>query len=124
MRKEPNMVIENYRQAGPYGTNTGHFLVSKGDNPEALFCVVSDGMDWDHVSVSVRTNSGYRQIERCPTWEEMCAIRHLFFRDDEVVMQLHPRSEENISFNDWVLHLWRPKTQEIPLPNTIMVGPK
>lgn len=55
-----------------------------------LLVIASSGdpaVPWEHVSVSV---SGAR---RCPTWEEMDAVKRLFWADDETVMQLHvPRT--------------------------------
>jgi len=47
-----------------------------------------------------------------PTWDEMNAVRHLFFRDDETVMQLHVPTTDHISFHDGCLHLWRPQSQD------------
>ena len=71
---------------------------------------------WDHVSVSLPG--------RCPTWEEMCHTKALFFRDNEWVMQLHPPESENISNHPYCLHLWRPTLSSIPLPPAHMVGIK
>ena len=37
-----------------------------------LRVLFSDGLGWDHVSVSL--------ADRCPTWAEMCFIKDLFLR--------------------------------------------
>ena len=59
----------------------GWAYVNLGDKRMALL-VFSWGSGWDHVSVSYRN--------RCCTWEEMCQIKDMFFRDDETVVQYHP----------------------------------
>ena len=81
-----------------------------------IFCVVaSNGLGWEHVSVSIK------DVERCPKWNEMCKIKDLFFEDEEVVMQLHPKKSEYINHHPYTLHLWRPLNSEIPTPLKIMV---
>jgi hypothetical protein len=81
-----------------------------------LFVIISDGMGWEHVSVTVRD-------KRCPTWDEMDHIKRTFWNDDEVVMQLHVARKNHISHHDTCLHLWRPTNGEvIPLPHPLMVG--
>jgi hypothetical protein len=76
---------------------------------EVLMCViVSTGHGWDHVSVSHR--------DRIPSWTEMDYIKRIFFKDDEVAMQLHVTSKDHINIHNYVLHLWRPQHTEIPLP--------
>jgi hypothetical protein len=141
VRNTPNVRAERHRREGPYGQNYGFFVAAfKG---RTLRMQVSAGGGWDHVSVSLP--------DRCPTWEEMSFVKDLFFRDDEVVMQLHPAKSEHVNFHPYCLHLWRPQTDaevraereewerageawpgdypdgspgEIPLPPTLFVGPK
>jgi len=132
MRKEPNVKIERYRTIESRdcsGTNCGSFIYGQ------LRIIASDGGGWDHVSVSL--------ADRCPTWAEMCEVKDLFFRDDEVVIQLHPAKANHINMHPFCLHLWRPQSQEerdalaskygeyfaewptmweIPVPPTEMVG--
>lgn len=87
-----------------------------------LNCVVSDGEGWQHVSVALSSN--YIKVKRCPTWEEMCFIKSIFFNDDETVMQLHPPKSEYINNHPYCLHLWKPDAIKIPLPDSLMVGYK
>ena len=54
----------------------------------------------------------------------MCKIKELFFEDEEVVMQLHPKKSEYVNNHEHCLHLWRPIDSEIPIPNSILVGVK
>ena len=98
MRNTPNLKAERYRILGQSGTNCGSFKVG------VLQVVVGAGYGWDHVSVS--------HPQRVPAWEEMCQIKELFFRDDEVVMQLHPAKKNWINLHEKVLHLWRPQTAQ------------
>lgn len=96
-----------------YGNN-GAFFVPLA-NGQKVFVIASDGAGWDHVSVS-------RQ-DRVPTWDEMCQVKNLFFSEDEVVIQYHPRKRDYVNFHERCLHLWRPTSVELPTPPTWMVGP-
>lgn len=85
-----------------------------------IFAVASNGMDWEHVSVSVRDGNK----SRMPNWDEMCHIKAVFWDDEDVVMQLHPKKSEYVNNHPHVLHLWRPMNEVIPTPPSIMVGIK
>lgn len=102
MRPAPNAKIEKCRITTPAslacaGTNAGAFRFGR------LQVIASDGGGWDHVSV-VKEGSP-------PSWEDMCFVKHQFFREDEVVMQLHPAKADYINVHKNCLHLWRPQTQ-------------
>lgn len=79
-----------------------------------LLALVSWGGGWDHVSASA--GWGPKGATRCPTWEELESLRRIFFEDEETVVQISPPRERYRSIHPYVLHLWRPQTQEIPLP--------
>lgn len=85
-----------------------------------LFCIVSDELGWDHISISL-LNKARKTIKRTPTWEEMEHVKRFFFAPDEVVIQLHVAEEDHLSIHDYVLHLWRKQDYEIPLPPKEMV---
>ena len=108
MRNAPNLKIDRYRvREGDMGScredgNNGAFLVGH------LLVIASDGLGWDHVSVSCKG--------RCPTWDEMCGLKDLFFRDDEVVVQFHPAKKNYVNETENCLHLWRQQNVEIPMP--------
>ena len=78
--------------------------------------IMSWGSGFEHCSVSMPT--------RCPSWEQMCSIKELFWRDDECCMQLHPPKENYVNNHPYCLHIWKPINQEIPQPPSIMVGLK
>lgn len=83
------------------------FIASDGSG-----CVV--GERWEHVSVSLP--------DRCPTWQEMCAVKALFWDDEDSVMQLHPPRSTWVNNHSYCLHLWRPVDATVPLPPEWMVG--
>ncbi len=105
--------VSQFGWAGDH--SCGAFVVPSAIDKARLMIVASSGMGWDHVSVS-RSN-------RCPNWPEMDQVRHLFFEEDETVMQLHIPAADNINMHPNCLHLWRPHKQEIPRPPSEMVGP-
>lgn len=78
--------------------------------------LASDGWGWDHVSISLIDNLG-RSIDRTLNWEEMEEIKKIFFKDDEDVVEFHPREEDYINEHPYVLHLWRPNLVLMPTPN-------
>ncbi len=82
-----------------------------------LNTIASEGMDWEHVSVT-------RSDRKMPTWLDMCYVKERFWDDEDTIMQLHPPKSEWISNHDKCLHLWRPISSTIPLPPSIMVGIK
>jgi len=115
---------ETYRiRQGRYGTtsasgNDGMFSIPtdphrRGGRQQALTVISSDGMEWEHVSVSL--------LDRCPTWEEMDRVKRLFWSDDQTVMQLHVPRSRHVNNHPYCLHLWRPNGREIPLPPQFMV---
>jgi len=66
------------------------------------------GVPWEHVSVSLP--------DRCPTWDEMDAVKRLFWDDSETVVQFHVARSEHINTHDYCLHLWRRSDGRIPQP--------
>src|SRR4030095_12544682 len=85
------------------------------DGPHRQLTVIfSDGLGWEHVSVSTPG--------RCPNWQEMCFIKDLFWDADDVVMQLHPAKSRYVNNHPHCLHMWRPKNAAWPEPPTALVG--
>lgn len=84
------------------------------------YCSViwSFGGGWEHVSVCPYKHS------HTPTWNEMCSLKDMFFRDDEVAVQYHPAKNEYVNNMPNCLHLWRPINEALPTPPAIMVGVK
>lgn|SRR5262245_49217009 len=115
MKGPPWGLAENYRMAkaagyeSKFGDAYGIFRIPM--NGIHLLCMVGlpdEDVPWEHVSVSGR--------KRVPNWYEMCAIKDLFWREDETVMQLHVPPTLHINYHQHTLHLWRPINAVIPLP--------
>ena len=83
---------------------------------ESMLVVWSFGCGWDHVSVSY--------ANRTPTWDEMCVVKDMFFRKDEVVVEYHPAADEYVNQHPHCLHLFRPQEETVPTPPYWMVGLK
>ena len=116
--------LERFRNTKPpydskEGDYFGYFFIPCGKIELGVMASSgNDSMPWEHVSVKARNYQG----ERCPTWDEMCRVKDMFFDDEEVVMQLHPKRSEYVNNHPFVLHLWRPTTAPIPTPPSIAVG--
>lgn len=117
MKTQLSEYVEKHRiRTGPFGSdesygNNGQFLFKRKN--KKLFVQVSDGAGWDHVSVSLK--------HRCPTWDEMCWIKDLFFDDEETVVQFHPRKSDYINNNPYTLHLWKNQRFDYQLPFGLLV---
>jgi hypothetical protein len=85
-------------------------------------CMVSDGLGWEHVSVTVAPLG--KDATRCPTWEEMCFVKSTFWSEEECVVEYHPPKSQYVSCHPFCLHLWKPIGQAIPVPDPEFVGPK
>lgn len=116
-------VPEKYRvRFGPlrsdasYGNN-GQFFLPAPKFKTPLMVQASDGISWEHVSVSTSW--------RAPSWSEMCAVKALFWDAEDCVVQYHPPpASEYINNHPYCLHLWRPIDGEILMPPSILVGLK
>jgi hypothetical protein len=79
--------------------------------------IASDQEGWEHVSVSLPG------LNRCPTWEEVCFVKSLFWDDEDCVVQYHPAKSESVNYHPYCLHLWRPVGRDILTPPPLFVGP-
>lgn len=94
--------------------NNGAFIVPCGTFE--LTCIASDGVGWEHVSVSLKN--------RTPNWKQMCFIKDLFWDETDWVVQFHPAKSEYVNNHENCLHLWRPTNQRFPTPHSLLVGIK
>lgn len=83
----------------------------------SFFVIASNDGGWEHVSVSPCNP----KRKSCPTWEEMCVIKDLFFLPEECVIEYHPPKSQYINDYPYCLHLWRPIHQKIPMPPNCFV---
>lgn len=96
------------------GRDVIRIIASDGINPDDPFDALSG---WEHVSVSVATPKGLR----VPTWAEMCAVKDLFWNEDECVVQYHPPRAEYVNHHPCTLHLWRHNSRDFLRPPTVLV---
>lgn len=62
---------------------------------------------WEHVSVCPYNG-------KIPTWEDMCAVKDIFWDEEEAVIQIHPKKSEYVNALENCLHLWRHTEIELP----------
>ena len=119
-------VPEKYRVIAGYGgsdssyKNNGIFKIPHVHKQRKVLyhCIVSDGMGWEHVSVTLSNGN------RLPTWTEMCFIKDTFWDKKDTVFQIHPAHKDYVNCHPYCLHLWRKPDLEFPLPPSVLVGPK
>jgi len=99
----------------PAGFEKGNHRNGAFSFPDGLFLVISDGLEWEHVSVSRKS--------RMPTYEDMVRAKDLFWDEEDCVMQLFVPKSDHINYHPYCLHMWRPLNAEIPRPPPITVGP-
>ena len=82
-----------------------------------LNIIASDGAGWEHVSVSMP--------DRCPTWNQMCFIKELFWDENDAVIQIHPPQSDYVNYHPYCLHLWRgfDTNEFFTMPESFLVGP-
>lgn len=97
------------------GRHHGIFNLPLPDQPGALVVMISRAEGWEHASVS--------HPRRCPTWTEMDAVKRLFWKPTETVVQYHPPEAEHVNLHPFCLHLWRPLGgRKLPRPPLELVG--
>lgn len=98
IRRAEGMKVEDaVITGGGYGDVT-----INGWTGSVIWGMEEDG--WEHVSVSPYDK------KITPSWDDMCRLKDIFFKDEEVVIQIHPKKSEYINKVENCLHLWRPKT--------------
>ena len=112
LRATPRLVIKFSSEDG--GIAEAYCFSSKKPYPATV--IFSWGGGWDHVSVSF-TN-------RCPTWEEMCEAKRMFFHPGETAWEYHPMESEYVNNHPYCLHIWRCQHSSIPIPPAWMLGKK
>ena len=119
----PLTLQENRVREGDYGSDESYGMAGafRLMGPSgSLLLVMSSGIDhenqWEHVSVSCK--------DRPPYWEEMCLVKDIFWGEDEIVVQYHPPKSEYVNFHPFTLHMWKPIGMSIPMPPSMLVGPR
>ena len=110
LKHTPHLMIRQIGEDG--GNGEGRYGKLAGS------VIWSFGGGWDHGS-----GAPY-QRSYVPSWEDMCRLKDMFFREDETVVQYHPAKSEYVNTVENCLHLWRPQNETLPTPPSIMVGVK
>jgi len=109
-------------RTGKLGSNetlgwNGAFIVPI--NGQLWQVIISDGtgmnVGWRHLSA---TNAQRREV---PPWDVMCRLKELFFADDAWVVQFHPPKDDYVNDHPFVLHLWEPLEEKLPVPSIVLV---
>ena len=86
---------------------------------KGMTVIWSYGGGWDHVSIDGK--------KRMPTWDEMCQLKDMLFKEDECCVQYHPPKSEYVNNIPYGLHIWKPIAQYsgvLPIPPSLLVGIK
>lgn len=107
--------------------NNGAFLIPQL-NGRDLWVIASDGSDWElsnlplpkweHVSVHIFDGKKMST----PRWDDMCKVKDIFWDEEDVVIQFHPKKSEYINNHRYTLHLWRVIDYNFPTPPKLTVG--
>lgn len=84
-------------------------------NNKIFRCIISGYYGWEHLSISLIN------VDRTPTWSEMCYFKDFFFNEDECLVQYHPAKKDCVNIHPYVLHMWRPLGENIKMPPKYMV---
>ena len=121
IKKELLKYTINHPFCGPYneldGAN-GALVIPSCESHRKLLILVSNGMGWEHLSVHA---VGKNKESRLPNYQEMCYLKNLFWEDEDVVVQFHPKKSEYVNQHPHTLHLWRSIDKEFPTPQMSQV---
>lgn len=101
-----DLIAEKVRNRSFLDCKKREYIVIVPDLKEPLRCELvelnpKNEQIWEHVSLVADG--------RCPTYEEMANAKDVFWKDDELVIQVHPPKSEYVNIEEYKLHLWRPK---------------
>ncbi len=99
LRRTPGLQVEDASIHGGHGN-----VLICGWTGSVVWSRDEDG--WEHVSVSPYSH------HITPSWEDMCTLKDMFFDDEELALEFHPRKSQYVNLSKNCLHLWRPKDEE------------
>ena len=120
IKKTPNLVIE----AEAENDGMGGYYYDRFNNKKLNF-IFSCQMGWEHLSVSMPNKT--------PSWEQMCMMKEIFWKDDETCIEYHPAKDQYVNMHSHCLHIWRPvidenflnepeSKEQFPVPPHFLVG--
>jgi len=78
------------------------------DGWKGSFVFGGDECGWEHLSVSPYNH------KKMPSWEDLCKLKDMFWKDDEACIQIHPKKSEYVNIQKNCLHIWRNTKVELP----------
>jgi hypothetical protein len=129
MKKTDELPL-HFKVQGKIDDADGIYLIPHPTTDDYFYNIVfSTGMGWEHLSVSLRkmisrSRRSFSQVQRCPTWPEMCFLKNLFWMPSEATVQFHPAMADYVNNHEFVLHIFKPTSVVLPTPDPIMVGLK
>lgn len=101
---------EKYRinKAVPYGIP---YMIKHPRTKSNMLVIASHDDGWNHISVSLEN--------RTPIWDEMCFIKNLFFDDEDLCIQIHPKKSQYVNMHNHCLHIWQPPKEISRLMETV-----
>lgn len=109
IKKTPNLVIE--AEADNDGMGGRYYDKTTG---KWLNFIFSYQLGWEHLSVSMPSKT--------PSWDQMCMMKDIFWREDEVCVEYHPKKSDYVNNHSHCLHIWKPTNVELATPPSILVG--
>lgn len=110
--------VEKYRVPGKRllanSQKVGVFSLPYVDNSR-IEVIASQALGWQHVSATIVLNPV--DDPRIPTYKEMQTVQNLFFYPNERVIQYHPRRQDYVNDNPFVLHMWVADGNIMPYPD-------
>lgn len=78
------------------------------------WCKFTRAYGWEHLTVSGKN--------KVPDWNVMCAVKDIFWEDEELCIQYHPKKSQYINNHENCLHIWRPLFTDLPEPDQFLIG--
>ncbi len=114
MRKVDDILLNSFLQIHDVGNDGFNGIYVDPVERKNYFFVFSWGQGWEHLSVSQRNKT--------PSWDIMCRIKNVFWGEDEVCVEYHPKKEDYVNLHPHCLHIWKEVGKEFPTPPSILVG--
>jgi hypothetical protein len=114
MRKVDDILLNSFLQIHDVGDDGFNGIYVDPVERKNYFFVFSWGQGWEHLSVSQRNKT--------PSWDIMCRIKNVFWGEDEVCVEYHPKKEDYVNLHPHSLHIWKEVGKEFPTPPSILVG--
>ena len=102
---EANINIWDIIPLGYSGMMSGFIKLPDCGTCSVVFSNSEQG--YEHVSISPKHKY------RLPTWDDMCALKEVFWEEEEEVYQIHPKKSEYVNLKENCLHLWKPIGHEL-----------